>query len=121
MEIPDGCLQVIRGPRPPAVKWPRTRSRSQHTREFTSVPRRHRETPESDEGPQFGSCIGVVGLRGFRGEVGGRDSVETCHAASHLSLSGGPGHSSCHCPREGLQVGKGPHSDGDLEGAEVES
>ena len=48
----------------------------------------------------------------FCGEVGGRDSVEACQGASHFGHTGRPRHPSCRCPREGIQVGEGPRSDG---------
>ena len=28
VEVPDGWLQIIRGPRPPAAKWPRAKAQS---------------------------------------------------------------------------------------------
>ena len=52
--VPDGWLQVIRGPRPPAAKWPKTRP-NPPSGWSTQSERRAQPVPSCDRGP--GHCF----------------------------------------------------------------
>ena len=80
--------RVLRGPRPPAAKWPRA-SKPQPTGHAKLGPVQF----ISDKGPQFGGSVGSVGTRRFDHEGGGRGSSETCETGG-CCYTGGSGHQS---------------------------